>query len=56
MTSPEAPHPKQWNRSGSLPPTDREAVESSWNGQQPMKPCPERPSSTPDAVITSSIG
>ena len=39
MTSPEAPQPKQWNRSGT-PPTDSEGVESSWNGQQPMKPCP----------------
>ena len=37
MTSPPAPHPKQWNRSAT-PPTDSDAVESSWKGQQPIKP------------------
>ena len=41
MTSPEAPQPKQWNRSGT-PPTDREGVTSSWNGQHPTKPWPAR--------------
>ena len=37
MTSPLAPQPKQWNRSGT-PSTDREGVVSSWNGQQPTHP------------------
>ena len=34
-----APHPKQWNRSG-MPPTDSDAVESSWKGQQPKALAP----------------
>src|ERR1019366_6390977 len=54
MTSPPAPHPKQWNRSGT-PPTDRDGVGSSWKGQQPMKPRPRWVSSTPLAATTSSI-
>ena len=35
MTSPPASHPKHLKRSGT-PPTDIDAVASSWNGQQPM--------------------
>jgi hypothetical protein len=35
ITSPPSPHPKHLNRSGT-PPTDIDAVESSWNGQHPM--------------------
>ena len=33
-----------------------DAVESSWNGQHPMYPCPLACSSTPDDAITSSMG
>ena len=55
MTSPPASHPKQWNRSGT-PPTDSDAVESSWKGQQPMNPWPRRVNSTPLAATTVSVG
>jgi len=55
MTSPCAPQPKQVKRSGT-PATDRDGVESSWKGQQPVKPYPVARSCTPAARTTSSIG
>ena len=50
-----SPQPKQLNRSGT-PPTDRDGVVSSWNGQQPMYPRPRGWSCTPEAAMTCSIG